>query len=128
MRTSAVLTTLSLVLFLCQSCTTNKLWEDTNPDTRLWIDADKITEAELQKRGVDYTVHNTSQGDGYLVEKSSRQKMKDFHLRMLGTPATLIVDAASTVAVVGVYVFLSDPEGTVALGGALRGKHPPPPR
>ncbi len=127
MKTTAALTVLSMALLLCQACTTSKLWEDTDPNARLWIDADKITEAELKRRGVAYERHSTDLGDGYLIEKTEKQKMKDFHLRMLGTPATLIIDAASTVAVVGVYVFMSDPEGAVAIGGALRKKRPPPP-
>ncbi len=41
--------------------------------------------------------------------------MKDYQLRALGTPVTLVVDAAATVVVVGVYVFLADPVGTCSL-------------
>lgn len=102
-------------LVMCQSCATARLWDDTNPNVRLWMDGKKITEAELQKRGVEYVVHKTPLGDGYLIEKSGSQRMKDYHLRMLGTPVTLVADAATTVVVVGVYMFCSDPEGTVSL-------------
>jgi hypothetical protein len=45
---------------------------------------------------------------------------------MLGTPVTLAVDAATTVAVVGVYLFLSDPVGTLSLleaGSGHGGSH-----
>jgi len=103
------------VLMVCQSCATSKLWEDTDPDARIWIDANKITEEALQKRGVEYRPFALTQGNGYLVKKTSLDKMKDYQLRMLGTPVTLVVDAATTVAVVGVYMFLMDPEGTCSL-------------
>jgi hypothetical protein len=100
------------VLVICQSCATSKLWDDTNPNERVWIDADKITEEALREKGVEYEVHAAEWGNGYLIEKSGWSKMRDFHLRMLGTPVTLVVDAATTVVVVGVYIFLSDPVGT----------------
>lgn len=101
------------ILLLCQACTTAKLWEDTEP--QVWIDASQITEAELKERGVPYRVYRSSIMNGYLVDKSTREKMKGYHLRMLGTPVTLTIDAAGTAvaaAVVGVYLF---PEGACEL-------------
>ena len=109
------------ILVICQSCTTSKLWEDTNPKDRIWIDASKTTEAALQKRGVKYESYALSRGNGYLVAKSSMDKMKDYQLRMLGTPVTVVLDTAATVVVVGVYMFLNDPEGTVSLIEASSG-------
>lgn len=103
------------LLLNCQACTTGKLWEDTNPNVRVWIDADKTTEADLKRRGVDYEVYNNGTVTGYLIPKSGAEKMKDYHLRALGTPVTLVVDAAATVIVVGVYIFLNDPVGTCSL-------------
>lgn len=101
------------VLLVCQSCstvdtpewlgyTTQKLWDSNNPNVRAWIDADKITEDELKQRGVRYTVYSSEKLNGYLVEKSEWDKMKGFYLKMLGTPVTLTVDAATIVAVVGI--------------------------
>ena len=107
------------LLVICQSCATSKLWEDTDPNVRIWIDANKITEAALKSRGVKYQVQASEQGTGYLVEKSGWEKMKDYHLRMLGAPVTLVVDAATTVVVVGVYMLVNDPEGTCYLIEAL---------
>jgi hypothetical protein len=52
-------------------------------------------------------------------EKSGWQKFNDYHLRILGTPVTLAVDAVTTVAVVGVIMFLNDPDGTCSLIEAL---------
>jgi len=94
---------------------TSKLWQDTDPNAVMWIDATKITEAELRERGVKYRAHKTAAGDGFLIEKSEHDKLRDYHLRLLGTPVTLAVDAASTVLVVGVYMFLHDPAGTVSI-------------
>lgn len=87
---------------------TSKLWESNNPNERVWINADKITEDKLKQRGVEYTRYNTKQGSGYLVPKSEWRKIKDFNLCMLGTPVTLVVDAATVVVVVGV-ASLMDP-------------------
>jgi hypothetical protein len=36
-------------------------------------------------------------------------------LRALGTPVTLVIDAATTVVVVGTFVFINDPGGTARL-------------
>ncbi len=103
------------VLMVCPSCsnvetpewigyTTQKLWESNNPNVRVWIDADKITEDELKQRGVKYTRYSSDKLklNGYLVEKTEAEKLKGFYLKMLATPVTLTVDAAAIVAVVGV--------------------------
>ena len=103
------------VLLICQACTTAKLWEDTNPKERVWVAANVITEEGLKKKGVKYEAHTAEWGNGYLIEKSQAEKMKDFHLRMLGTPATVVLDAATTVVVVGAVVLLSDPDGVFDL-------------
>jgi hypothetical protein len=103
------------LLVMSQGCATSKLWEDADPNERIWIDGSKTTEAALKQRGVDYQVYNSGATKGYLLKKSSVEKMKDYQLRMLGTPVTLIADAAGAVAVVGVYMFLADPAGTVSL-------------
>jgi hypothetical protein len=100
------------ILVICQSCATSKLWEDTNPNERVWIDANRISEETLKKRGIEYEPLSAEWGSGYLIEKSGWGKMKDYQLRMLGTPVTLVVDAATTVVVVGAYIFVSDPVGT----------------
>jgi hypothetical protein len=107
------------LLLFSQSCATSRLWDDTNPNDRVWISADKITEQALKTRGVDYQPYALKQGNGYLVHKSSWGRMKDYHLRMLGTPVTLVVDTATTVVVVGFYALLTDPEGTICLIEAL---------
>jgi hypothetical protein len=112
---------LILICFLlcCQACATAHLWESTNPNERIWIDATKTTEADLRKRNVEYEVYQDARGSGYLVKKTSRQKMRDYQLRMLATPFTVVLDAAATVVVVGVYMFMNDPAGTCSLIEAM---------
>lgn len=107
------------ILVVCQSCTTAKLWKDMDPNERIWIDASKTTEEALQKKGVDYEVYNSGSCKGYLIKKSGMERMKDYQLRALGTPVTLVVDAATTVVVVGAYMFVNDQEGTYLLIKAL---------
>jgi hypothetical protein len=99
------------------------LWEDANPNERIWIDASKTTEEALKKKGVEYEVYTGDNGKGYLIKKTGREKMKDYQLRALGTPVTLVMDAASTVVVVGIYMFVSDPVGTCSLIDSTSGHH-----
>jgi len=119
MKMAGAMALLLAGLALCQSCATQSLWRSTDPNERIWVDANKITEESLRQRGVDYSVCVNEWGVGYLIGKSGWQKFGDYHLRILGTPVTLAVDAVSTVAVVGVIMFLNDPDGTCALIEAL---------
>ena len=113
---------LSGAMVLSQFGCTSQLWEDTDPNERIWIDATEITEEELQKRGVEYEAYSSENLNGYLLKKSTKDKFKDYHLRLLGTPVTIMTDAAvvaGTVAGVVVYVYLSSmPEGTVIYSGS----------
>ena len=107
------------VLMLCQACSTTALWQDTDPNRRAWISADSVTEQALKSRGVKYQAYTGELGKGFLVEKSACAKMRDYQLRALGTPVTVVVDAVSGVAVVVAYMFVMDPDGTVELIGGL---------
>jgi hypothetical protein len=109
------LVTLLLSAVVVQSCCTSALWDSTDPDARLWMDADKITEAELQRRGIRYEMYEAEWGRGYLVEKSGWRRLHDYNLRLLGTPVTLTLDAVGSVAVVGVVILATNPELTGAL-------------
>jgi len=101
------------ILLGTQGCATSSLWKRTNANERIWIDASKTTEEALKERGVEYQVYEGKNVKGYLIKKTSQDKMKDYSLRMLGTPVTLTVDAASAVVVVGVYIFFHDPIRTI---------------
>ena len=99
-------------LILCQSCATTALWENTDPNQRIWIPADKTSEAALQKKGVEHEFHAYKCGQGYTAEKTKWRKIQDINLRVIGTPVALALDASMGVAYVtaGVgYLILSDP-------------------
>lgn len=106
-----ILCVLAVSLSGCTNCTT-KLWQDTDPDRTVWIDAEEITEAELKARGVEYTRYSTEKHNGYVIKKSDREKLMDYTYRALGTPVTLAVDAAATascgVVVLGVLFIISE--------------------
>ncbi|MBM4154034.1 MAG: hypothetical protein FJ221_03290 [Lentisphaerae bacterium] len=103
------------VLALLQGCATARLWEWTDPNERVWIGADAITEQALQARGIDYQVYSGALGNGFLVRKNVRGRLWDYQLRALGTPVTLVLDAATVVVIIGAFVFVHEPAGTVKL-------------
>ena len=78
------------------SCTTAKLWEDTDPNDPILLAAGENSEATLKKMGVDYTVIDTPDWKGYSVEKTKLRKAIDLQLRLAGTPPALALDAAGT--------------------------------
>ena len=82
------------------SCTTAKLWEDTDPNEPILLAAGENSEATLKKMGVDYTVIDTPDWKGYSVQKSGFRKAIDLHLRLAGTPPALAMDAAGTILAV----------------------------
>lgn len=88
---------LAAALLLCPACTTAKLWEDTDPDARILLDAGTTDEATLKKLGVDYAVVEVGAWKGYSVEKSTFRKALDLHLRLAGTPPALALDTAGTI-------------------------------
>jgi len=95
----------SFVLLLCflSSCATRSLWKETDPGKFVRISMDDITEDELKEKELryykDYIYHV------YYVEKSGLEKLKDYSLRILGTPFTVVIDAATSIFVVGYVLF-----------------------
>ena len=115
---------LLLLLLLASSCATQKLFDDTNPRERIWISAKDVPESELIRKKVHYTKYSDAYCNGYLVEKSKMRKFGDLMIRATGAPVTLVVDAATTISVVGVAVFAAaaetDPQGTAdAVNGLI---------
>ena len=113
---------LLLVAQFCTSCAgienvsvTCKLWDDADPHSRIWIPADKITEQELQKRGVKYEKFTNGQLNGYVVHKSSLEKFGDYTVLTLGTPITVAIDAAGAAVAVGAVAV------AVVVGGRANG-------
>ena len=94
---------LATALCLLAGCATPKLWETFNPNDRIWIPSDQITEDELKNRGVEYQKIKTDKNDGYVVGKDTLEKFTDYTYRTLGTPFTVVTDTAIVATVVGVF-------------------------
>jgi hypothetical protein len=89
-------------LCLLAGCATQNLWETYNPNDRIWIPSDQITEDELKNREVEYEKIISDKNDGYVVEKDTLEKFTDYTYRTLGTPFTVVTDTAIVATVVGV--------------------------
>ena len=98
---------------------TKDLWGGTDPNHKAWIDVEEITEEELKARGVPYRRYSTEKMDGFIVEKSDREKLKDYTYRALGTPVTLAADAAVAAGAAIVVVGMMYIEGTGSGSGTL---------
>lgn len=104
-----------LMAALASSCATDALWRATDPNERFWIDAEDITEAELQRNKIAYCKYDGDFGPGYVVEKSAARKLQDYTIRALATPVTIVVDTT----VVVVAVLFRDPNAAARLLGEL---------
>ena len=93
------------LMFGGTSCLTQKLWEDANPNEWVRVASPQLTETVLREKGVEY--RKTSENNLF-VRKTTAQKMRDYHLRALGTPVTVVVDTVSTVGTIVVVGILED--------------------
>ena len=80
------------------SCVTAKLWEVTDPNTYVAINMKDISERELIDKKVKYFKNDET--GFYYVEKGALQKFQEYSLRILGTPITIAIDAATVILVV----------------------------
>lgn len=95
---------LLLACTLITSCTTHALWEATDPNEYVAITRNIANEKRLEAGGLDYRVDN-ERGLIY-VEKNKLQKTRDYTIRTLATPVTVVFDAASTIVIVGAAVYV----------------------
>lgn len=97
------------------SCFTRALWDNTDPHERVWMSVESVTPAQLDRKHVKYERYDGSFGKGYLVDKSAIRKFQDYTFRAVGTPVTVVLDAAVVVTVIGVLILAEDmkqnPEG-----------------
>ena len=92
---------LLLTLAFTASCaTTRALWDDTDPYVAL--SPDDITEDELKAQGIPY--YRDDMRKVFFVEKRGLAKYKDYAIRALGTPATIVIDAATSIVVIGASI------------------------
>lgn len=61
--------------------------------------SDLITEDELKQKGVKY--FKSDKDKAYYVEKNDFDKLRDYTLRLFGTPITVVIDAATSIFVIG---------------------------
>lgn len=105
---------LLLTLAMATSCTTTQaLWDDTDPYVALSLS--DITEDELKAQGIPYYRDDARQV--FFVEKRGLAKYKDYAVRALGTPATIAIDAATTIVVVGAAAGVFVAWGVAQSGG-----------
>ena len=91
-----------MVAAVTSSCTTMALWKATDPQEYVLVSQSEVSESELQDRGVDYR-KNDEQGL-YYVEKTNLRRLGDYGVRALVMPASVILDAATVIVVVGAIV------------------------
>ena len=69
-----------LIALVCTLSCTQALWDRTDPKERVWIPSSRVSEEKMKEQGVEYTRVKTENYDGYLVERSSYQKLLDHGL------------------------------------------------
>ena len=105
MRSLLKLTSIMALMLLVSSCATKALWKATDPAHYVRVDSSLVTEDELKKRGIKYYWNDWDKA--YYMEKSDLNKLRDYSLRLFGTPISVAIDAATTLVVVGVAVVLA---------------------
>ncbi len=99
---------------LLSGCT-SWLWDHTEMNSKVWISGDDITEAELKKKGVEYEVYDVEGYEGFLINQSFFKKFHNFHLRLFGTPVTVVVDGVGYLTVGLAVCIYSSPEMVAAI-------------
>ncbi len=105
-RLGALVLTLGLVLGTT-SCMTQKLWDDTHSNGWVRVDTSRITEQTLRAQGVAY--RRDAAGTLYIPETAT-DRFKNYSLRALGAPVTVVVDVAGAVGTIVVYGLMVDLE------------------
>ena len=88
------------VLAATSSCATKTLWRTTSAGYFVRVRGDLVTEQELQKKGLKYFKDDKSRD--FYVEKTGLDRVRDYAIRVFGTPITIVIDAATTLLVIGV--------------------------
>ena len=92
-----------LAIMICSfltSCATPALWNATDPQHCIVVPKSDAMEQQLKAKGISY--YGSPKGDVLFVDKTAMQKDKDYLIRTLATPVTVVLDAGVTVVVVGV--------------------------
>lgn len=95
---------LACVCLSLASCATPALWEATNPREYIALERNERNEAKLKASGLTYRVDK--EWNLFYVEKTRLQKSRDYAIRTIGTPITVVMDAVTTIVVVGGAVYI----------------------
>ncbi len=90
---------LMIIAVILSSCATKALWRATDPTYYVRVRGDLVTEDELKKKGLKYFKDDKS--NAYYVEKNDFDKLRDLTLRIFATPITVVIDAATSIFVIG---------------------------
>ena len=90
---------LSIITIMLSSCTTKALWEATSPESYVRVRSDLVAEEDLQKKGLKY--FKSDKDKAFYVEKNDFDRLKDYTVRLFGTPITVVIDAATSILVIG---------------------------
>jgi hypothetical protein len=88
----------------CSSCATSYVWRKTDPNEYLFVERTPAHEAYFQQHKIPYLVDY--KGRTLYVDKNKLQKLKDYSIRTLAIPVTVVLDTATTVVVVGGLLYL----------------------
>lgn len=102
-----ILSALSVVIML-SSCATKALWKATAPESYVRVRSDVVLEEDIRKKGLKYYRSDTEKA--LYVEKNDLHKLRDYTLRLFGTPITVAIDAVTSILVVGAIVVAADVE------------------
>jgi hypothetical protein len=107
------LSLLCFALLLNGGCTA-ALWHSVNPGKPVWVPCSQTTEEELQVKGVEYKktrVMLAEPVDGYFVEKTGPQKLRDGVVLLAATPFTVVADGALFLGLAVLGAVTDDPSG-----------------
>jgi hypothetical protein len=95
---------LLLFVFLIQSCMTQRVWQKTDPDEYVQISMKEFSEDEIKAKNIKY--YKNDKEKVYYIEKSNLRKLGDYSLRLLLTPITVPIDAATYIVVIAVLMHM----------------------
>lgn len=108
MRVMNTVTAFIITIVLFSSCATKALWEATSAENYVRVRSDLIDEGDLKKKGLKY--FKSDKDKAYYVEKNDFDRLKDYTFRLFGTPITVVIDAATSIFVIGGVGIASEAE------------------
>jgi len=120
-----------LIAAQLSACATKSLWDSTSADKYVRVRADRNSEDEAKGNGLAY--FKSDDGKSLYVQKTAGDRCRDYAVRLVGTPFTLVIDAVGTVLFIGtlglVAVVTTLTDGDVSREGRCKGlaqcKEPP---